>query len=125
MNAKFIKFLVIALVVNTVLFTLAKLSNIPVWKVVLAEVIVFFLWVAWKAWRSPAQQLANQAANMGWIYVGVARDEDGMRDSLLERKGIVARISFKKKCVFIVKPFEEGPFRDFVEVERHLVEIGE
>ncbi len=112
------KLLLILFAINTVAFTVAKLAAIPVWQVLIAEVVLFAVWVCWKAWFSKAQKLVNQAAHMGWLAVGTVRDEDGFRDSLLKRDGVVARVSFQRKCVFIVEPHESGPFKDFVEIER-------
>ena len=114
------KFILILMVVNTVLFTGAKLTGIPVWQVLVAEAIAYAIWIGWKAWFSPAQQLTNQASHMGWRAVGTVKDEDGYRDTLLQRDGVVVRISFQRKCVFIVEPEERGPYKDFVELERTL-----
>lgn len=124
MSAKFLVFMSIVMVINTVLFVLANFFGIATWKVVSAEVVVFVSWIMWKAWSSPAQKLVTQGASMGWTALGIVKDDDGMRDTLLERKGVVARISFQKKSVTIIEPFVEGPFRDFVEIERHLAEVG-
>lgn len=108
------------MVVNTVLFTGAMLTGFPVWQVLVAEAIAYAIWVGWKAWFSAAQQLANQASYMGWRAVGTVKDEDGYRDTLLQRDGVVVRISFQRQCVFILEPEESGPYRDFVEIERTL-----
>ena len=114
------KFLLILMVVNTILFTIAKLTNIPVWQILIAEAVGYGCWIAWKAWFSAAQQLTNQASHMGWRAVGTVKDENGYRDTLLQRDDVVARVSFQQKCVFIVEPEESGPYKDFVEIERAL-----
>lgn len=114
------KFILILMVVNTLLFTAAKLTGIPLWQVLVAEAIAYAIWIAWKAWFSVAQQLANQASHMGWSAVGTVKDGNGYRDSLLQRDGVVAKISFQKKCVFVVEPQESGPYKDFVEIERWI-----
>ena len=88
------KFLLVLLAVNTVLFTAAKLTETPVWQVLILEAIGYATWIAWKAWFSRAQQLVNQASHMGWSAVGTVKDEAGYRDSVLQREGIVARVSF-------------------------------
>lgn len=124
MNPRFFLFLVVLCVVNTVLFTIATISDIPIWKVVIGEAIIFALWIFIRALRSPAQKLGKQGMSMGWTFAGLVKSDSGLRDTLLERNGIVARISFEEKCVFIEKPAKEGPFRDFVEVERHLTSTG-
>ena len=115
------RFLVLLCVVNTVLFTAAKLMNISLWYAVAGGVLAVFGWVAISAWFSPAQQLVKQASHMGWVHVGTLRDEQGYRDSVLEREGAVARVSFVKKYVFLVEPPVSSPFKDFVEVERALL----
>ena len=91
-----------------------------VWQILIAEAVGYGCWIAWKAWFSAAQQLTNQASHMGWRAVGTVKDENGYRDTLLQRDDVVARVSFQQKCVFIVEPEESGPYKDFVEIERAL-----
>jgi hypothetical protein len=117
---RFIRFILILLVLNTLLFTGAKLANIPIWMVIAGEAVACAILIAWKAWFSSAQQLANQARLMGWEYREIESDVNGYRDTLFERRGVVARISFQEKCIFIVNPEESGPYKDFIELERAL-----
>jgi hypothetical protein len=114
------KFILILLIVNTVLFTVAKLTGVPLWQVLIAEAVAYAIWIAWKAWFSVAQQLTNQASHMGWRAVGTIKDEEGYRDTLLQRDGVVARISFQRKCVFVIEPQESGPYKDFLEIEQWI-----
>ena len=114
------RFLLALLVVNTVLFTAAGMAGVSRWLVIGVEVIGVVLWTAWRTWWDRAQQLANQARYMGWSAVGMERDAAGFRDSILEKDGVVAKISWQRKDVTIVEPTLAGPFRDFVELDRFL-----
>lgn len=114
------RFLVFLAVINTVLFTAAKLADISTVWVVGVEVCCYVLWIAWKAWWHPAQQLTNQAVHMHWTAAGMVRDEKGFRDTLLQKDGIVVRISYQRRDVEIIEPFPAGPFKDFVEIDRFL-----
>lgn len=60
------KFLLIAFVVNTALFTAANLLDISIWLVVLAEVVLYGLWVVIKTWFDPAQ-LNRPGIRGGWL----------------------------------------------------------
>jgi len=113
-------FLIALFIISTVLFTGAKLMDIPIWYVVAAEFMFFVAWISTKAWLSTAQQLVNQASYMGWVFVGKVKDERGFRDTLLERSGVIARVSFTQKCVYLSEPVESGPYKDFVEIENYL-----
>lgn len=107
---------------NTVIFTFAVFLGIAIWKVLLAEIILFFVWNALRSWGHPAHQLVKQASHMNWRAVGTSKDEEGYRDTLLERNGVIARVSFRKKCVFLAEPESVGPYKDFLEVERALAQ---
>jgi hypothetical protein len=115
-----LKFLLILCAVNTVLFTVANMVNISIWLVVLAEVVLYGLWVMVRTWFDPAQQLGLQGSHMGWTHAGVERDAKGFRDNLMKRDGLVARISYRDKRVYIIEPAPSGPYKDFVEIERVL-----
>jgi hypothetical protein len=114
------KFLLIAFVVNTALFTAANLLDISIWLVVLAEVVLYGLWVVIKTWFDPAQQLGLQGSHMGWTHAGFVRDAAGFRDNLMKRDDLLARISYREKRVYVVEPVPSGPYKDFVEIERVL-----
>lgn len=115
-----LKFLVGVGVVNTLLFTGAKVIDISIWWVLLAEVVFFVGYIMVKSWFDPAQQLVNQGAHMGWTAAGTMRDENGWRDTLLRRNGVVTRVSYKTKLLYIVEPAPSGPYKDFLEIE-HLM----
>lgn len=59
---------------------------------------------------------------MNWRAAGTSKDEEGYRDTLLERDGVIVRVSFRKKCVFLVEPQSSGPHKDFLEVERLIAQ---
>lgn len=115
-----LKKLILLGVLNTVLFTLAKVLNLPIWLVISVELLGFVVWIMVKTWFDPAQQLAVQGAHMGWVAKGTLRDENGWRDTLLSRGDVVVRISYKDKALYVLEPDLGGPYRDFVEVERML-----
>lgn len=124
MTFKSLKFLLLLGLVNTVLFYIARTMNISVWIVISIEVTGFVVLLMIKTWFDPAQQLAVQGSHMGWVAAGTVRDEDGWRDTLLRRDDILVRVSFKQKALYIVEPRLEGPYRDFVELERILTLYG-
>lgn len=115
------KRLILIAVVNTVLFLAAELTHTAVWKLIAAEILVYCGYVFWFAWFSPAQQLINQASHMRWDYQSITRDGQGFRDALLIRDDVVAKVSWSKKCVFLIEPEFIGPFNDFLEVEHYLM----
>ena len=124
MTFKSLKFLLLLGLVNTVLFYIARTMNISVWIVISIEVTGFVVLLMIKTWFDPAQQLAVQGSHMGWVAAGTVRDEDGWRDTLLRRDDILVRVSFKQKALYIVEPRLEGPYRDFVQLERILTLYG-
>jgi hypothetical protein len=62
-----------------------------------------------------------------WAFLGLLFQMNQDRSCVFQTKaathggrdGIVC-ISWKKKCVYIIKPFEDSPFQDFVDVEQYL-----
>lgn len=124
MNRKYFKFLLGLGVVNTLLFTGAKVFDISIWWVLLAEVVVYIGYIMAKSWLNPAQQLVNQGAHMGWTNAGVVRGADGMREMLMKRDSMVVRVAYLEKAVYMVEPRVEGPYRDFVELEQILAVYG-
>lgn len=116
-----LKFLIGVGVVNTLLFTGARVIDISIWWVLLAEVVLFVGYIMVKSWFDPAQQLVNQGAHMGWTAAGTMRDEHGWRDTLLRRNGVVTRVSYKTKLLYIVEPAPSGPYKDFLEIEHRMV----
>lgn len=119
-----LKFLLLLLVVNTALFTVAKVIGFSIWWVLLAEVVLWVGYIMVKAWFDPTQKLVNQGAHMGWTAAGMVRSADGMREMLMKRDGMMVRVAYKEKALFIVEPRAEGPYRDFVELERVLSTYG-
>lgn len=115
-----LKRLLALMVINTVLFTFATMIDVAIWKVLFAEIVAYIIYVLWQSWFSPTQQLVKQGSHMGWKYLGVTRDENGYRDTVLQRNGTVVRISYQKKSLTIVEPRTAGPFDNFVELERYL-----
>ncbi len=124
MTRKSLRFLVAVGVVNTALFTGAKLLGFSIWWVLVGEIVLFAGYIMLKTWRDPAQQLVNQGAYMGWVAAGTVRDENDLRDTLLRRQDMVVRVSYTEKALYIVEPRLEGPYRDFVELERILTIYG-
>lgn len=120
MTRKSFKFLLLVLVVNTVLFTVASVVGFSIWWVLLAEVALWVGYIMVKAWFDPAQRLVAQGSHMGWAAAGTMRDEHGWRDTLLRRNGVVTRVSYKTKLLYIVEPVPSGPHKDFIEIE-HLM----
>lgn len=114
------RFLLGLFLVNTAFFTIAKLFDRSLWWVVIADVVALAVYVALKTWFSRSQTLINQGAHMGWVFREIVRDEAGYRDALLERDGVVARVSWQKGYVTLAWPAPIGPHRDFVAVERAL-----
>lgn len=119
-----LKFLIGVGVVNTLLFTGAKDIDISIWWVLLAEVVLFVGYIMVKSWFHPTQQLVNQGAHMGWTNAGIVRGTDGMREMLMKRDGMVVRVAYLEKAVYLVEPRVEGPYRDFVELEQILAVYG-
>lgn len=118
------RFVITLFVVNTVLFTVAKLVGFSIWWVLLAEVALWVGYIMVKSWFHPTQQLVNQGAHMGWTAAGMVRGADGMREMLMKRDGMVVRVAYVEKAVYIVEPRVEGPYRDFVELEQILAVYG-
>lgn len=112
-----LKFLLVIAVLNTILFTIARWLEVSIWWVIGIEIVGYILW---KAWSNPAQQLVNQAAYMNWVAIGMEKDEDGYRDTLLKKEGVTAKVSFQDRCVYLVEPYAAGPFKDFIEVDHYL-----
>jgi len=124
MAPKLLRFLLAVAVLNTALFTVAKISGLSFLWIVAAEMLLFFGYIMLKAWLGPAQRLVNQGARMGWVAAGTVRDAEGWRDTLLRRNDIVVRVAYKDKALYIVEPRVEGPYRDFVELEGILAVYG-
>lgn len=124
MTPKFLRFLLLAAVLNTVLFAVSNIVGISIWWLLGTEIMLFIAYVMVKAWIDPAQKLVNQGAHMGWTAAGTVRDAEGWRDTVLRRNDVVVRVSYKEKALYIVEPRLEGPYRDFVELERILAIYG-
>ena len=120
MTPKFLKFLIGLGLVNTVLFTAANLASIAYWWVLLVEIVLWVGYLMVRAWCDPAQQLVNQGTHMGWMFAATVRDENGLRDTLLRRDDVVVRVSFQQKALYIVEPYADGPYYDFLELEHAL-----
>lgn len=115
-----LKFLLLALVVNTAVFTVAKIVGFSIWWVLPTSAVLWVGYILLKAWFDPTQTLVNQGAHMGWTAAGMVRGADGMREMLMKRDGMVVRVAYKEQALYIVEPRVEGPYRDFVELERFL-----
>lgn len=111
MTRKSIKFLLLLCVVNTILFVIAKLLHIPLWTVLVGELVAYIGWLMIKARFDPTQRLVAQGSHMGWVFSGMERDENGFRDAMLRRGDMVVRVSWKEKALYIVEPLDDGPFR--------------
>lgn len=109
--------IVLLLVVNAALV----LSGVALWQGVIVNIVLVPVLIVGSALLSKPQRLAWQAQRLGWEFCGFDRDDRGFRDSLLTRQGIVAKISWSRKCVFIVSPSVSKPLADFVAVERYLL----
>jgi hypothetical protein len=108
---------VLLLLVNAALV----LSGVALWQGVIVNIVLVPVLIVGSVLLSKPQRLAWQAQRLGWEFCGFERDESGFKDSLLARQGIVAKISWSRKCVFIVSPSVSGPLADFAAVERYLL----
>jgi hypothetical protein len=110
-------FVVLLLVVNAALV----LSGVALWQRVIVNIVLVPVLIVGSALLSKPQRLAWQAQRLGWEFCGIDTEESGFRDALLTRRGIVARISWSRKCVFIVSPSVSEPLADFAAVEHYLL----
>lgn len=121
--SKFAKFLLLLFLVNTLLFTLAKLYDISIVWAVMLELAAFAIWVTITATRSPAAVLQKQAVVMGWELREMQRDpETGYKDAIFERGGMLARVSWKRGTIALVgQPHE---FHNLAELESWLADAN-
>ncbi len=117
---RFFKFVLILGVANIVLVALIHWIGVSISWVISVEVVGFVGYILWTTWTHPAQQLANQAADMNWEALSSDKDSGGRRDVLLRKAGVIAKISYQQQCISIVDPCNAGPFKDFFEVERFM-----
>lgn len=113
------RFVLITFVLNTVLFTIAKFSNTPIWQVITVEFILFGFYIFYRAWSSKSQKLANQASSLGWSHIGFLTSQNGYKENLFSKGLVKARISYDEGCIYTLEPFEMC-FQDFKEVEEHF-----
>ena len=116
--------ILVLIIVNTIIFVAALkagLSTLTALGITAAAVVAILFALSW---FSKVQQLTNQATKMYWVPTGFRTDAEGYRDTILEKNGVSARISWQQKCVFVEHPLAAGPFQDFIEVDRYLVEQG-
>ena len=116
----FWRFLIIACVVNTALFTVANLYEIPLIFLLGGELIAFIAFIVAFAYFSKAQRLWREADKAGWSFDSFVYDDRGFRDAIVVRGSKVARISWQHKCVFLDVPFYDRKFTNFDGVERFL-----
>lgn len=101
--SRFSKFLIALAVVNTLLFTMAGVYDLPILWVVGGEIVCALIVLAIIVITSPARRLQRQAGLMGWEFVRMERDSaTGYQDAIFERDGMTIRISWKKGTVQIV-----------------------
>jgi hypothetical protein len=108
---------VLLLAVNAALV----LSGVALWQGAIVNIVLVSVLIVGSVLLSKPQRLAWQAQRLGWEFCGFERDDRGFRDSLLTRQGIVAKISWSRKCVFIVSPGVSEPLADFAAVEHYLL----
>jgi hypothetical protein len=108
---------VLLLVVNAALV----LSGVALWQGLIVNIVLVPVLIVGSVLLSKPQRLAWQAQRLGWEFCGFERDDRGFRDSLLTRQGIVVKISWSRKCVFIVSPSVSEPLADFAAVDRYLL----
>jgi hypothetical protein len=84
---------------------------------VLAYFVIRFLW---RGYAHPSHVLGRQAANMNWVAVGRVPDGD-FKNLKLSRGEEIAIISFRNKNVELLRLSGKKVFKDFIELERWLV----
>ena len=57
---------------------------------------------------------------MNWVAAGTIKEENGYRNTCFSRNGIKAVISFSEEKVYLIEPFIDYAFNDFLEIENWL-----
>lgn len=120
--SRFAKFLIALAVVNTLLFTVAKIYDLSLVWVIVGELILALIVLAITIMASPARRLQRQAVLMGWQYLHAERDPaSGFKDAIFERDGLLIRISWKKGTVQIVGLADQ--FQSIAELEQQIARV--
>ncbi len=120
--SRFSKFLIALIVVNTVLFTVARIYDLSIVWVIGGELAFALIVLAITIMASPARRLQRQAVLMGWQYLRSDRDPaSGYQDAIFERDGLLIRISWKKGTVQIVG--STGQFQSIAEIEQQIARV--
>ena len=116
-----VKFLLSRALVNTLLFTMAKLYDLSIVWVVLVELVAFAIFVVIRAMTSRAAVLQKQALLMGWEFLTMQRDPGtGYKDAVFERNGVLARVSYDKGTISLVG--QQREFDSLAELEEWLAQ---
>jgi hypothetical protein len=76
----------------------------------------------WRTWTHRANVLVRQAANMGWVAVGVITT-DGYRNTKLSRGGLLSVVWYLDGNIELLAPPVPRRFKDFVELESGLASL--
>ena len=117
--SRFAKFLIALAVVNTLLFSMARIYDLPITWVIGGEIVCALIVLAIIMMTSPARRLQRQAVLMGWEFLRMERDSTtGYQDAIFERDGLLIRISWKEGTVQIVGSGEQ--FGSLAELEQRI-----
>ena len=120
--SRFAKFLIALAVVNTLLFSVARIYDLPIVWVIGGEIVCVLIVIAFTIMTSPARRLQRQAVLMGWEYLRAERDSaTGYQDAIFKRDGLFIRISWKKGVVQLVGSVDE--FHSIAELEQQIARV--
>jgi hypothetical protein len=120
--SRFAKFLIALAVVNTLLFSMARIYDFPITWVIGGEFVCALIVLATIVMTSPARRLQRQAVLMGWEFLRMERDfKTGYQDAIFERDGLLIRISWKKGTVQVVGSADQ--FHSIAEVEQQIARV--
>ncbi len=120
--SRFAKFLIALAVGNTVLFTMARLFDLPLGWVIGAELLCLSIAVGIILMTSPARRLQRQAVLMGWEFVRAERDPvSGYQDAIFGRDGLLIRISWQMGTVQLAGSVDR--FQSIAELEQKIARV--